>query len=183
MKRLISLLVFIAVAIAVLWSTTSNYSEDDPLQQKQNATFVEVFMKDFEMTVMNEYGQPAYRLHGAHFERYNDSDENRIEQPVFHLLGADRQWLITADFALLNNNTNTVQLKNNVLMQQKNIEPATTIRTQSMLIHTKTQIAETLAPVDITQGKSQLTSNGMIYNNKTSELKLLSNVSGFYLSL
>jgi len=50
-----------------------------------------------------------------------------------------------------------------------------------MLIHTKTQIAQTRTQVKITQGKSQLTSTGMIYNNKTSELELSSNVSGFYL--
>lgn len=180
MKRLISLAVFVAIAIIVWWSTISNYAEDGSLQQKQSASYIEIFMNDFEMTVMNEFGEPAYTLHGAHLERYNDSDEIKIKQPVFHLLDASKQWLITADFALVNNKQNTVQLKNNVHMQQQNIEPATTIRTQSMLIHTKTQIAETLAQVDISQGQSQLTSNGMIYNNKTNELELLSQVSGFY---
>ena len=74
-----------------------------------------------------------------------------------------------------------IQLKDNVLMQQQNIEPAVTIRAQNMLINTKTQITQTQAAVDITHGKSRIKSNGMIFNNITSELELTSNVNGHYL--
>ena len=66
-------------------------------------------------------------------------------------------------------------------MQQKNIEPAVTIRTQNLLINTKTQIAQTSAMVDITQGKSHLNSTGMVFNNITSSLELSSKVNGYYL--
>jgi LPS export ABC transporter protein LptC len=66
-------------------------------------------------------------------------------------------------------------------MQQKNIEPAITIHTQNLLINTNTQISETQSPVEITQGKSRIKSNGMIFNNVTSELELLSSVNGYYL--
>ena len=181
MKGLISLVVFIAVAIIAWWSTTADFDGDDLLQQTQSKRFVEIFMNDFEMTAMNESGVPAYILTGKHLERYNDSDNTKIEQPVIQLLEPGKQWIVSADFALLNDKKNTIQLNNNVLMQQQNIEPAFTIRTQSMLIHTKTQITETQAQVDITQGNSQLTSTGMIYNNITSELELSSSVSGFHL--
>ncbi|GMR01292.1 MAG: hypothetical protein BMS9Abin19_0661 [Gammaproteobacteria bacterium] len=181
MKRLISLVIFIAVAIIALWSTMGNYDDKNLSQQKQSNRYVEIFMNDFEMTAMNDNGIPAYTLNGLHLERYNNSDVTRIKQPVFHLLDSDKQWIISADFARVNDKKNTIQLKDNVVMQQQNIEPAVTIRTQSMLIHTQTQIAQTQAQVNITQGKSQLTSTGMIYNNITSELELPSNVSGYYL--
>ncbi len=181
MKRLIGLVVFFAVAVIAWWSTTGNFGEDNLFQPKQSKHYVEIFMNDFEMTAMNENGAPAYKLKGTHLKRFNDSDDTRVEQPVFHLLDAGKQWIIHADFALLNDKKNTIQLENNVVMQQQNTEPAITIRTRHMLIHTKTQIAQTQAQVDITQGKSQLTSIGMIYNNKTSELELISSVSGFYL--
>ena len=182
MKRLISLVVFFAVAVIAWWSTTGNFGEDNLFQPAQNKRYVEIFMNDFEMTAMNDAGAPAYTLNGKHLERYNDSDETRVEHPVFHLLDPDKPWIVRADFALINDKKNTIQLENNVVMQQ-DIEPAVIIRTQKMLIHTKTQIAQTQARVDITQGKSQLTSTGMIYNNITSELELLSRVSGFYLPL
>ncbi len=181
MKRLIGLVVFFAVAVIAWWSTTGNFGEDNLFQAKQSKHYVEIFMNDFEMTAMNDAGTPAYKLKGAHLKRFNNSDDTRVEQPVFHLLDSDKQWIVHADFALLNDKKNTIQLENNVVMQQQNAEPAITIRTRRMLIHTKTQIAQTRAQVDITQGKSQLTSIGMIYNNKTSELELISSVSGFYL--
>jgi len=181
MKRLIGLLVFFAVAVIAWWSTSSNFGEKNLFQPTQSKHYVEIFMNDFEMTAMNESGSPAYKISGSHLKRYNDSDETRIEQPVFHLLDAEKKWLVSADFALVNDKKNTVLLENNVVMQQQNIEPPVIIRTQTMLIHTKTQIAQTQAQVNITQGKSQLTSTGMIYNNITSELELISSVSGFYL--
>ena len=181
MKQLISLIVFIAVAIFVWWSITANYDDDDLLQQEQSSRYVEIFMNDFEMTAMDENGAPAYILNGIHLERYNDSDDAKIELPVIQLLETGKQWIVSADFALINDKKYTILFSDDVIMQQQNIEPAITIRTQSMLIHTRTQIAETRAQVDITQGKSQLTSTGMIYNNMTGELELSSSVSGFYL--
>lgn len=183
MKRLIGFVVFFAVAVIAWWSTTGNLGDDNLFQPTQSKRYVEIFMNDFEMVAMNDSGAPAYTLNGKHLKRYNDSDETRIEQPIFHLLESDKQWKVRADFALVNDKKNTIQLENNVVMQQQNIEPAIIIRTQKILIHTKTQIAQTQLQVDITQGKSQLTSTGMIYNNITSELELLSNISGFYLPL
>jgi len=181
MKRFISLVIFFAVAVIAWWSTMSNLGENNLFQPTPGKRYVEIFMNDFEMTAMNDDGAPAYTLNGKHLERYNDSDQTRVTQPMFHLLDADKQWLVSADTALINDKKNTIQLENNVVMQQQNVEPAVIIRSQHMLIHTKTQIAQTRTQVKITQGKSQLTSTGMIYNNKTSELELSSSVSGFYL--
>jgi len=180
MKRLISLVIFVIVAIIAWWSTSRYFGEGD-LTPEQSPRYIEIFMNEFEMVAMNESGLPAYTLNGKHLERYNDSDDTRIDQPVINMLESGNEWVITADFALLNDKKNTIQLRDNVFMQQQNIEPAATIRTQSMTIHTNTQIAQSDVKVEFTQGKSQLTSTGMIYNNKTSELELTSSVNGHYL--
>lgn len=177
MKSLISFSIFIIIAVIVWWSITEDFSGHQ-LQQTDNKPYVEIFMNEFELTAMDESGVPNYTLHGAHLQQFNNSDDAEIEQPVFHLLQHNAQWKINADIAILNNKNKTIQLKNNVLMQQQNIEPAVSIRTQSLLVHTKTQIAQTQALVNIKQGLSQMKSTGMIYNNITSELELSSNVSG-----
>lgn len=130
---------------------------------------------------MNENGSPNYILNGSYLQRYNDSDETEVQKPVFNLLQKNGQWKISADNAIINDKNETIQLNNNVIMQQQNIEPAITIRTQRLLINTKTQIAQTQTQVNITQGQSLLKAKGMIFNNLTSELELLSNVSGYYL--
>lgn len=177
MKGLISFSLLIIIAIIVWWSITEDFS-DSQLQQTNQKPYLDIFMNEFELTAMDESGVPSYRLHGAYLQQFNGSNDAEIKQPVIHLLKKNAQWKITADNAILNNKKKTIQLNNNVFMQQLNIEPAVNIRTQTLLVHTKTQIAQTPALINFTQGLSKVKSNGMIFNNVTNELELLSNVSG-----
>lgn len=179
MKTPVSLIIFLLLAITVWWSITENY-KDDQLQEVQGARYVEIFMNEFEITAMGDNGLPSHILNGAHLKRYNDSDETEVQQPVFNLFQENGHWKINADTAIINDKKDTIQLNNNVIMQQQNIEPAVTIRTQTLLFNTRTQIAQTQSKVKITQGKSLLKSKGMIFNNITNELELSSNVSGHY---
>ena len=181
MNSFISLGIFLFVAVIAWWTITNKYGDITQLQQPKSEQFVEVFMNEFEMTVMNDAGAPDYRLKGKHLQRYNDSADTEIQQPIFHLLKKDKQWVISADSATINDKNETIQLNNNVVMQQKNIRPAVTIRTQNLLINTKTQIAKTRAMVDVTRGESHLNSTGMVFNNITSALELSSKVNGYYL--
>ena len=180
MKRPVSLVIFLLLAIFAWWSITENI-EDQQFQPVQSKRYVEIFMNEFEITAMDNQGEPSYRLNGAQLQRHNDTDETEVQQAVFNLLQGDGQWTIHADNAIINDKKNTILLKNNVVMQQQNIEAGITIRTQTLLIHTKTQIAQTQSLVNITQGASLLKSNGMIFNNLSNELELLSQVSGHYL--
>ncbi len=177
MKGLISFSLFIIITIIVWWSITEDFSADHQLQQISDKPYLEFFMNEFELTAMDDSGTPAYILHGATLKQFNDSDDTQITQPVFHLLQADAQWVISADNAILNDKKNTILLNNNVFMQQQNVEPAVNIRTQSLLLHIQTQLAQTQTPVKITQGASQTKSDGMIFNNLTSQLELSPNVT------
>jgi len=180
MKHLVSLAIFIALALFAWSSITKYYSDEQQLQDKTKR-YVEVFITEFEMTSMNDSGKPVYILNGTSMKRYNDSDENYIQLPVFQLLQTDKRWRVSADSATINDKNETIKLTSNVVMQQQDIEPVTTIRTQTLTIHTKTQIVKTRAAVTVTQGNSELKSNGMVFNNITSQLELSSNVNGYYL--
>jgi LPS export ABC transporter protein LptC len=181
MKHILSLSIFIALAIIVWWSITSSFDEGDDIQQVSGTDYAQIFMNKFEMTSIGKDGNPSYILNGSYLQRANDSNDTKIDQPVFQLFQDNKHWEISADNAILNDKTETIQLKDNVLMQQKNIKPAVTIRTQYLIINTKTQIAQTQVAVNITQGKSNLSSNGMIFNNATNVLELSPNVNGQYL--
>ena len=181
MKHLISLSVFLIVGVLVIWSITSNYSDTDRLQQPTGTDYAEIFMNKFEMISMGLNGKPNYTVNGDYLQRANDSDDTKIKQPLFHLYQEDKHWEVSAKSAIINDKKETIQLKDNVFMQQKNIEPAITIRTQYLMIHTNTQIAQTKSAVIVTQGGSRITSDGMVLNNKTSKLELSSNVKGHYL--
>lgn len=181
MSQVINPFTFIVLAVIVWWSITNDYNNTHQAQSPSNKVYAEVFMDKFEMIAMNENGTPDYILNGLRLQRYSNSDNTEIKQPVFRLLQKNKQWKISADKALINDKNETLKLIDNVVMQQQNIEPAVTIRAQNMLINSKTQIAQTQAPVEIIQGISRIKSNGLIFNNKTSVLELSPDVNGYYL--
>jgi len=162
MKGSLSLIIFLLLAITVWWSITENY-EEEQLHQAKSKSYVEIFMNEFEITTMNENGLPNYILNGSHLQRYNDSDETEVQQPGFNLLQESGQWKISADNAIINDKNDTIQLNDNVIMQQQNIEPAITIRTHSLLINTTTQITETKTLVNITKHQSLLKAQAIIF--------------------
>ena len=182
MKHIINICIFLTIAVVVWWSITSKYSDSNSLQQATNTDYAEIFMNEFKMTSMAKDGRPSYILQGSHLRRANDSADAVIRQPVFQFFQKNNRWHISAKNAIINDKEETIQLKNDVIMQQKDIEPAITIRTQYLLIHTDTQVASTQVPIDIKHGKSHFTSNGMLFNNKTSVLDLSSQVKGRYSS-
>lgn len=180
MKRFVSIGLFLVMALAVWWSITRDYSQQR-LRPAKDRHYIELFMNQFEITTMDDSGKPAYRLHGEHLQRYNDTNVTEVRQPVFYLLEEGKQWKVSADAALVNNRKHTIRLKNNVLMQQQNTEPALVIRTQKLLINTRQQLARTNDIVDIEHGKSYLQARGMVFNNISSKLQLKSQVKGYYL--
>ncbi len=207
-KGIISLSIFILIAIVAWWTISSNEKSNDLAQQASEEHYVVAYMNDFEMTAMDATGIPGFTLKGAHMERFNQTNETRIQQPVFQLLQADKQWEISADSAIVNDETETIQLNDNVVMQQLSTNNATnnatgnaasnatletnptdesargkiTIHTPNLLIHTRKQIAETRARVTVTQGNSKISSTGMVFNNISNEIELSSNVHGSIIS-
>lgn len=181
MKHIVSLSVFLIIAIIAWWSITEDYADKTGLIDRKSGNYAEIFMNEFEMIAMNKNGQPGYTLRGKHLSRNVGSDDTSIEQPVFHLLKADEEWQITAETAIINDEKETILLNKNVEMRQKNSSPAIIIRTQDMMIQTETQVASTRSGVELTRGESRLLSKGMIFDNRSSELELLSDVKGYYL--
>jgi len=180
MKSFLSFSIFMIISIIVWWSITEYSDGNYQAKKASSSRYVEIFMNEFELTAMDDTGSPHYTLNGSHLQRFNDSDDTEIKKPIIQLLQQSGQWKVSADSAIINDKEETIQLDSNVVMQQQNIEPAITFRTQSLLLDTKTQIAQTNEPVEIIQGISSIKSHGMIFNNMTHELELSSNVNGYY---
>ena len=179
MKTAFSILISLALFVMVWWSIT-DLTDDSGIVLETSKPYAEIYMNDFEITAMNEDGSPGYILSGKYLQKINESDDIEIERPIFQMKQQENHWEVIADSAIVNDKEETILLTDNIVMQQQNVEPAVTIRTSNLLIHTKTQIAQTSAHVDISNGLSQIESDGMIYNNISSDLELSSNVSGYY---
>jgi LPS export ABC transporter protein LptC len=177
MNRLIGIAGFVLIALLAWWLIIGDYNVER--QQKPGDTdYVEAFMNDFMITAMDEQGTPRYVIEGKYFEKRKNQDEARVDKPII-FLKQETPWKVVADTALVNDITNTLHLENNVVMEQQDTDPAITIRTRSLTINTKKQIAYTDAPVTIAQGNSELNSVGLRYDNTTSELNLKSRVHGY----
>jgi len=180
MKRFISFSIFLISSIIVWWTITEYSGDNYQAKRASSSRYIEVFMNEFELTAMNDAGTPNYTLNGSYLQRFNDTDETEIKEPIIQFLQQSGHWKVSAERAIINDTEETIQLDTNVVMQQQNIEPAITFRTQSLLLDTKTQIARTEKQVEIIQGISNIKSQGMIFNNMTHELELSSNVNGYY---
>lgn len=182
MKTTLRFIVLIAASIIIWWSLTTNNEKHGTSTPGGNQPYVEIFMNEFTITSLNSTGKVEYTLTGTRLERYNNSDDAIITQPVFNFLQMDNQWLITADKAVINQQKNIIKLSDNVVMQQQNKPLAIKVNSDVMVINTEKQTARTQTPVTIEQGLSKMNAIGMVYFNRQSKLVLNSEVNGYYLN-
>lgn len=142
--------------------------------------FVDLFMRDFTMTTMNEEGTPSHTLQASYFEHYNDSTNARLMKPVIRLLQSDNNWIISAETGEIDDDHNQITLYENVVMTQKETQFPIQIETSQLEIDTSRQIAKTDQAVHITQKGFNLQSQGMVLNNILGKFELLANVKSTY---
>jgi LPS export ABC transporter protein LptC len=149
-------------------------------ENEVDSHFVDLFMRNFTLTAMNEDGKPGYTLQASYFEHYNDGSPSRLEKPVIQLLQDKNNWVITARSGQFDKDNNLIILHDDVVMQQQQVDVPVQAETSQLEINTSSQVARTDHQVNITQGKLELESRGMILNNSTGEFELLASVRGNY---
>lgn len=180
MKHLFTLSVFVLIALA-FWGL-QNYEDKKAvtLTDEADPHFVDLFMRDFTLTVMDENGKPSYTLQARYFEHYNDKSRSLIEEPVIHLLQTNNRWVIRAKTGEIDNDHNIIILHENVVMQQQETDFPIHVETSQLVIDTVRQIARSNQIVNIIHKELHLQSDGMILNNASGVLELLANVRGNY---
>jgi len=142
--------------------------------------FVDAYVKDFTMVSMNENGRPGYTLTANLMEHFNDTGESEISEPVFNINREDNIWVISARNGIIDDDYTWVTLEDDVVMLEKGSEIPLKLKTSKIRFNTKTQVANSDRPVDITKGSMSIKSKGMKFNNITGRLELLANVNGTY---
>jgi len=155
-------------------------SPDEAPLVETDPHFVDAYVKDFTMVSMNENGQPDYTLTADLMEHFNDTGESEISEPVFNFNRDDNAWVISARSGIIDDDNIWVTLNKDVVMLQKDTATPLKLKTSKLRFNTKTQVANSDRPVDITQGSLSLKSNGLKFNNITGRLELLAGVNGTY---
>ena len=178
MKKQFTLLTLVIIALIGVWSVLESPDEEEVPEADPH--FVDAYAKDFTLVSLDENGQPYYTLTADLMEHYYDTGESEITAPVFNFNKDDDAWVISAKRGKIDDDNIWVTLKDDVVMLQKNTVDPIKLETSKMRFNTRTQIAQSDKPVDITQGTLSMRSNGMIFNNKNGNLELLAGVRGSY---
>lgn len=179
-KRLLTLSIIVIIALAFWGLQNFDAKKGEAVNDDANPHFVDLFMRDFTLTAMNENGNPSYTLQASYFEHYNDGSNSLIEKPVIHLLQIDNNWIITAKTGELDNDNNLIILHDDVVMQQQQTDFPLQLKTSQLEIDTVRQIVKSNEIVNIIHKELNLQSEGMILYNASGKLELLANVKGNY---
>lgn len=178
MKRLLYL--SIIAALIFLGSQTWENKKAITNLESSDPHYIDIFIRDFTITTMNDNGEPAYILKAKRLEHYNDSDYAVIDEPDIQLIQGDHRWVISANAGEIDDANQRITLRGQVVLLQQDKQLPIRLETEQLEINTRQQIAISTQTVSITQQGFNLQSKGMILNNATGQLELLDSVKGSY---
>lgn len=180
MKHLLTLSIISLIALAFWGLQDYENKKTENITNEADPHFVDIFMRDFTLTAMDENGNPGYTLQANYFEHYKDSTRSLLDKPVIHLLQANNRWIIRANNGEIDDDHKLIILHDDVTMQQQQTEFPIHVETNHLEIDTENQIARSDQTVNIIHQKLRLQSKGMLLNNTSGELELLASVKGTY---
>lgn len=113
---------------------------------------------------------------------YPSDDSISLTTPLFTLFLKNKEsWQLSACYGKLKESNDLLQFWNNVKLEQKqgsSNKTVSTLTTSTLTIHLKEKMAETSAPVVITQINQEVQAVGLHANFNTKTIQLLSRVKG-----
>lgn len=142
------------------------------------------FMEDFVLTLMDQAGQPLYRLAGTHMVHYLDNDTVEVTAPhaIFYHHVAPR-WEVVAEQGLTNSRGDEIYLLGKVVIRQFGDNVKTSkmkILTRDVRVEPEIKYAETNQPVTLLNSFGRTDAIGAQVYLKEERIELLSQVKGDY---
>jgi len=178
---IISLTIFLSVFLAV-WATFSLYSSKTNSSTQGSAT-PDAFMEDVVAVILDKQGKPKMKIVSPKMVYYSKDDSTHLEAPQLTIYRkSPKPWYVSAKEAIATEGTEHVHFKNDVMIQRAadRNNPATVIKTTTLLVHPNTQIAETNDPITLIQPNITVNGIGMYADMNNGDIKLLSDARGEY---
>lgn len=141
------------------------------------------YMEQFELTSLNELGEPAYRLDADNMLHYPDDDSATLERPHLVVFRGEKEfWDIRAESGLVTNSGESVLLQGEVIILRINSDhpQALEVHTSDLMVRPQEKFAETAAAVTIKDQRGVTRAVGMWADLNQRRVELLSNVRGDY---
>jgi lipopolysaccharide export system protein LptC len=137
--------------------------------------------ENFEAKRMNEDGSERYSVVAKKMEHYPVDNSAVLEEPRLTHFDPDKGPVsIRANSGVVSSNGETVDFRDAVQVRRAPFggDPEMTLTTSFLHVIPDKDLVLTDREVTLTHGNSTLKSVGLEFNNKTRQLKLLSNVKG-----
>ncbi len=137
--------------------------------------------ENFEAKRMNEDGSERYSVIAKKMVHYPADNSAVLEAPRLTHFDPDKAPVsIRANQGVVSSNGDTVDFRGDVQVRRAPFgeDPEMTLSTSFLHVVPDKDLVETSLEVTLTHGNSTVKSVGLEFNNKTRELKLLSNVKG-----
>jgi lipopolysaccharide export system protein LptC len=137
--------------------------------------------ENFEAMRMNEDGTERYSVIAKKMVHYPTGNSAVLDEPRLTHFNPDKAPVsIRANEAVVSSNGQTIDFRGDVQVRRTAFgeDPEMTLSTSFLHVIPDKDLVETNREVTLTHGNSTVKSVGLEFNNKTRELKLLSNVKG-----
>lgn len=137
------------------------------------------FVEQFNFVRASKIGQARYAISGARLTHFPKQDNYEIILPVMKSLSTDRPSIdMRAQRAIANSDASQVQMFDDVHIDRPESKgaPHFHLKSEYMLIFPDDDMMQTDKAVDIAQGGTEITGEGMVANNATLIFTLARNV-------
>jgi lipopolysaccharide export system protein LptC len=162
-------------AFGSFWLVQLLNRSGDEMQAGLRANEPDYIIERFSAVRMGKDGKPSYIVSGDKLVHRPIDDASDIDQPVVRNMGEGRPPMdIHAARARVDENNTRVTLKDNVRVDRaaSGKSEAMVMTTQSLTVYPDEDRMETDQPVQVVQGDSRMTAQGMRANNATRQVQL-----------
>jgi lipopolysaccharide export system protein LptC len=182
--RLTVIIVLTAViALASFWVVEVMRRTAGDTQVNRPAGEPDFYVEKFNFVKTSPTGQVQYHISGERLTHYPDNGSYVIQNPIVNSIAQEGPPMMTrADRAIVNNNQTQIHLYDNVVSERPASQQTSYFRLRSnhMLILPEKDLMRTDKPVEVLFDQSRLTGTGMVANQATREVQILSNSRAVY---
>lgn len=182
------IIIFLAIASGGLFELM----DDSPESKKEVLRHdPDYYLKNFSATTMDDSGKPAYKVKAAYLEHYPDTNNMKLQQPVFSFYEHHQPaWTARADEALMQQKSQIINLSGNVILKQ--LAPLTsaksgnkdistlTLTAKQLTIEAKRNIAHTKSEINLSKGSNTIQATGMRADMNERKIEFLSQTRSHY---
>jgi lipopolysaccharide export system protein LptC len=177
----ISFMMIIVVGIAT-WTTFMSYRPQNNTSTNTKQ-LPDAFMEDITAFIMDKQGKLSMKIVTPKMIHFTENDTTMLTTPQLTLYRkSPNPWFVTAKYAKATEGVENVHFWDNVMIQHDadQVNPATLIKTSTLMVHPNRKTAETNQFVTMIQPNLVVKAIGMQADMNSGDIKLLSQTRGEY---